>query len=66
MAGSILHTVQLYSKTGSSLPVSIKAELTYGWGISDGTKWQLQPKQLALFMWLAQGHHMYQWILMHC
>ena len=36
------------------------AELTYGSDISDGKKWQLQPKQLALFLWLAQGHYMCQ------
>ena len=41
-------------------PVSIKAELTYGGDISDGTKLQLQPKKLALFPWLTEGHYMYQ------
>jgi len=37
------HTVQLNGDQGSSLPVCNKAQLRYGWDISDSKKWQL-PK----------------------
>ena len=45
------HTVQLNSEQGSSLPVSIKAQLQYG----DGAKLQLKEKQLTCFFSVTKG-----------
>jgi len=43
------HTVQLYSEQGSSLPVSIEAQLQYG----DGAKLQLKQD---LLIFCDQGY----------
>ena len=50
-----------YSWQGSSLPVSIKAQLWYGWDVNGSTNGHHNKSNSLLFC--AQGYHVYQWIM---